>query len=99
MTAMTATQGLIQTVFRKEVLALSAYHVADAQGMIKLDAMENPYRWPEEITAQWLERLHECHLNRYPDPDASQLTATLKRMNNISDHYGCLLYTSDAADE
>jgi len=40
---------LISSVFRKEVLALSAYKVADAQGLIKLDAMENPYSWPEDI--------------------------------------------------
>jgi histidinol-phosphate aminotransferase len=30
--------SLIASVFRKEVLALSAYKVADASGLIKLDA-------------------------------------------------------------
>ncbi|HJY76448.1 MAG TPA: histidinol-phosphate aminotransferase, partial [Burkholderiales bacterium] len=30
-------------LIRPEILALSAYHVAEADGMVKLDAMENPY--------------------------------------------------------
>ena len=30
---------------RPELLKLSAYQVADASGLIKLDAMENPYDW------------------------------------------------------
>ena len=34
----------IAAIFRKEVLAMSAYKVADAYGLIKLDAMENPYK-------------------------------------------------------
>ena len=64
--------ALISTVFRKEVLELAAYKVANAQGYIKLDAMENPYSWPEEIQNQWLEHLKDCQLNRYPDPEAVQ---------------------------
>ena len=45
---MSQINQLIATLFRKEVLAMSAYKVADAHGLIKLDAMENPYTWPEE---------------------------------------------------
>jgi histidinol-phosphate aminotransferase len=74
---------LIASVFRKEVLALSAYKVADAQGLIKLDAMENPYQWPEDIKTGWLETLKDCPLNRYPDPEARALVATIKRQNQI----------------
>ena len=42
---------------RPEIRALSAYHVPDPGKMIKLDAMENPYHWPEEMVnefASWL---------------------------------------------
>ncbi len=70
---------------------MSAYHVAEAKDLIKLDAMENPYNWPENITGQWLEKLRGCQLNRYPDPDAKQLTATLRRINNIADNNAILL--------
>lgn len=82
---------LISSVFRKEVLAMSAYKVADAQGLIKLDAMENPYSWPEDIKKSWLDALKDCPLNRYPDPEASHLTATIKRLNGIPDQFDVLL--------
>ncbi len=82
---------LISSVFRKEVLAMSAYKVADATGMIKLDAMENPYSWPEEIKLQWLATIKDCPLNRYPDPTASQLCETLRQLNQIPDHLHILL--------
>ncbi len=35
-----------KTVIRDEVQAISAYHVPDSRGLIKLDAMENPYGLP-----------------------------------------------------
>ena len=82
---------LISSVFRKEVLAMSAYTVADAQGLIKLDAMENPYNWPEDIKNAWLESLRDCQLNRYPDPEARQLTQTIKCLNQIPDQFEVLL--------
>jgi len=81
----------ISTIFRKEVLAMSAYKVADATGLIKLDAMENPYSWPEDIKKNWLEALKDCPLNRYPDPEAKTLTATIKRLNQIPDQFEVLL--------
>ena len=70
---------------------MSAYKVADAQGLIKLDAMENPYTWPGDIKQAWLETLKDCQLNRYPDPEARQLTQTIKRLNQISDQLEVLL--------
>ena len=36
-------------IIRPEILALSAYHVPPASGMVKLDAMENPYSLPPEL--------------------------------------------------
>lgn len=82
---------LIHSIFRKEVLAMSAYKVADATGLIKLDAMENPYSWPEDIKRDWLEALKDCPLNRYPDPEARHLTATIKRLNQIPAQFDVLL--------
>ena len=63
---------------RPEIRALSAYHVPNASGLIKLDAMENPYTWPQEMTTQWLETLRQAELNRYPDPSASELKQRLR---------------------
>ena len=83
--------NLLSSVFRKEVLSLSAYKVADATGLIKLDAMENPYCWPEDIKKEWLETLKDCPLNRYPDPEGRQLTDTIKHLNQIPDQFDVLL--------
>ncbi len=83
--------NLVSSIFRKEVLAMSAYKVADATGLIKLDAMENPYSWPEDIKKSWLEMLKECPLNRYPDPEAKQLVATLKHLYQIPSQFEVLL--------
>ncbi len=70
---------------------MSAYKVADARGLIKLDAMENPYNWPEDIKTSWLKTLKDCPLNRYPDPEAKQLTETIKHLNRIPDQFDVLL--------
>ncbi|MCX7093458.1 MAG: histidinol-phosphate transaminase [Methylobacter sp.] len=83
--------NLVSSIFRKEVLAMSAYKVADASGLIKLDAMENPYSWPEDIKRSWLEMLKDCPLNRYPDPEAKQLVATLKHLYRIPSQFEVLL--------
>lgn len=69
---------LVQRWIRPEIRQLSAYHVADASGLIKLDAMENPYTWPDDLRAAWLERLQSVDVNRYPDPQASDLMQRLR---------------------
>lgn len=85
------SNNLTAALFRKELLAMSAYKVADASGLIKLDAMENPYNWPEDIKQSWLETLKTCELNRYPDPEAKQLTQTIREQNNIPSAHDVLL--------
>jgi len=76
---------------RPEIQALSAYHVAPAQGLIKLDAMENPYGWPPELVSAWLEDLRRVALNRYPDPAAQDLAAALRQVMAIPSETGLLL--------
>lgn len=63
---------------RPSLRALSAYPVPDSSGFIKLDAMENPYRWSDEMLDAWLARLRDAPLNRYPDPGATRLKALLR---------------------
>jgi histidinol-phosphate aminotransferase len=59
-----------EDLVRPEVLALKAYHVPEAQGMVKLDAMENPYPLPDALRRELAEHLSRVDLNRYPDPTA-----------------------------
>lgn len=68
---------LINRWIRPEVRALSAYHVPDSHGFIKLDAMENPYSLPEPLIENWLDTLRQLELNRYPDAGAELLREKL----------------------
>ncbi len=63
---------------RPEIRDLHAYHVPPAAGLVKLDAMENPYTWPEAMRTAWLQRLQQVAVNRYPDPGAQQLQQQLR---------------------
>ena len=81
----------IQRVVREQVRKLSAYHVPPAQGMIKLDAMENPYRWPAALADKWLQELRNIPLNRYPDPTAGELVTQLRNTLDIPEAAGVLL--------
>ena len=54
---------LIARWVRPEIRGLGAYHVPDASGLIKLDAMENPYTWPEELRREWLTLLQHVDVN------------------------------------
>lgn len=58
--------SLIENIIRPEVRALSAYHVPDASGFVKLDAMENPYMLPPHLRSALGQRLAEVAMNRYP---------------------------------
>ena len=69
---------LVDTLIREPIRALSAYHVPDSRGLIKLDAMENPYRWPEPVVEDWLNELRSAAVNRYPDPAALTLKQRLQ---------------------
>jgi histidinol-phosphate aminotransferase len=62
-----------EKLVRPEILALKAYHVAEAAGMVKLDAMENPYRLPPALARELAERLAAVELNRYPEPTGRKL--------------------------
>ena len=74
---------LIASLVRDDVRAASAYHVPDARGLIKLDAMENPYAWPEAMYAELGRRLRGASINRYPDPHAQGLKRELRRAMGI----------------
>ena len=72
-----------EKLVRAEILALKAYHVAPAEGMVKLDAMENPYPLPEKTRRELAEVLARLDLNRYPDPSAPKLRALIARKMGV----------------
>jgi len=82
---------LIEQWIKPEIRNMTAYHVADAEGMIKLDAMENPYDWDEAIVESWIETLRSVHLNRYPDPGADQVKQQLRDVMRIPESQAIVL--------
>jgi histidinol-phosphate aminotransferase len=81
----------MRAVIRDEIATLSAYHVQDATGFIKLDAMENPFDFPAELRAPLAAQLANAAINRYPDASAATLTTSIRRAMLIPDSLDILL--------
>jgi len=84
-------------LIRDEIRALSAYHVADSSGMVKLDAMENPYELPEDMRAEIARIAAATPVNRYPDPGGGELRARL--LETLRLPQGCELMLGNGSDE
>jgi histidinol-phosphate aminotransferase len=84
-------------VLRPDVLAMSAYQVAAADGFVKLDAMENPYPLPESLRDGFARRLAGVALNRYPVPHYAALKASIRARFGVPD--GCGLILGNGSDE
>lgn len=87
----------VEALIRPEIRALKAYHVPDATGLVKLDAMENPYAWSEGVKRAWVETLRDVAINRYPDPDARRLRERLRAALAVPD--GMELLLGNGSDE
>jgi histidinol-phosphate aminotransferase len=81
----------VERIVRDEVRALSSYHVPGSAGMIKLDAMENPYGLPADVQAEIGAIVAQAPLNRYPDADASELKAMLREVMAVPEGMDVLL--------
>lgn len=88
---MSDPESLIRTLIRPAVQDMQAYHVPPSRGLVKLDAMENPFGWPKELVDAWVERLRGVQLNRYPDPSASALKQQMRRVLGVPGNAELLL--------
>ena len=77
------SQNKILSNIRPEIRSMGAYHVADATGLIKLDAMENPYTLPDDLKAQLAHELAQVAMNRYPIPTYTALKDELRRYAQV----------------
>jgi histidinol-phosphate aminotransferase len=76
---------------RQDVQGMHAYAVQDASGLIKLDAMENPYALPPELQTKLGERLGCVAINRYPGPRVDALKAALAKYVQLPSGYELML--------
>jgi histidinol-phosphate aminotransferase len=82
---------------RADVLAMHAYTVQDASGLLKLDAMENPHPLAPELQAKLGQRLGTVALNRYPDARVNDLRQALADYAGMPE--GCSLMLGNGSDE
>ena len=86
-----------EDLVREEVLALTAYHVGGAAGLVKLDAMENPYPLPQQLRREIADLVAGAALNRYPNPQAPELKARLRQTMAIPE--ACDILLGNGSDE
>lgn len=91
-----ALKNSIQKI-RPVIKSIQAYHVADASGLIKLDAMENPYQLSGGLKERLQARLSEADLNRYPDPSAASLREKLRQVMHVPE--GKSIVLGNGSDE
>lgn len=82
---------------RQDVQGMHAYAVQDSTGMIKLDAMENPFRLPPALQQALGERLGAVAINRYPGARIDTLREALARHAGLPE--GCALMLGNGSDE
>ncbi|CAN7154248.1 histidinol-phosphate transaminase [Massilia sp. LjRoot122] len=88
---MSAIDKLIESTIREDVRNIASYHVPDASGYIKLDAMENPYQLPDALRAELGQRLADAALNRYPVASYATLKGKICAGLGVPSGYDVLL--------
>ena len=88
---MTAPLDRALAQIRPDVRAAHAYVVQPSHGVLKMDAMENPYRLPPELQQKLGERLGAVALNRYPAERTAELARALARHAGVGDEVGVTL--------
>jgi histidinol-phosphate aminotransferase len=88
---MTTLQNKILSHIRSDVQSMHAYAIQDSAGMVKLDAMENPYTLPPALQAQLGERLGKLAINRYPGARVEDLKTALRAYAQVPAGYGLML--------
>ncbi len=73
-----------ERLLREEVLALHAYHAPTGNGMVKLDAMENPYPLPSQLREEIARLVTDAAINRYPDAGARSLKEKIRAVSGLA---------------
>ena len=81
----------VSKIIKPAILEAKSYHVTDSKGLVKLDAMENPYGWPEKIKDEWSRCLLQANLNRYPDSKSCELKSKLTQVFKFPENTAMIL--------
>ena len=94
---MSSLQDRINRVIRQDVTSMHAYAIQPSAGLIKLDAMENPFRLPEALQRELGERLGRVAINRYPAGCVADVIKALSAF--VALPAGCKLMLGNGSDE
>jgi len=87
----------IQHTIRQDVKSMHAYAIQDSRGLLKLDAMENPFRLSDELQRELGERLGRVAINRYPVQSTADVVAALSKFVVLP--AGCKMILGNGSDE
>jgi histidinol-phosphate aminotransferase len=82
---------LIARYIRQDVQSMHGYAIQPSAGMVKLDAMENPFPLPEALRHELGKRLANVAINRYPGSRIDDLRAALARYVALPEGYDLIL--------
>jgi histidinol-phosphate aminotransferase len=91
-----ALERRIARTIRQDVQSAAGYAIQPSAGMVKLDAMENPFGLPPALKRALGERLAEVAMNRYPI-NKGEVAAALARHFEVP--AGCKLIVGNGSDE
>ncbi len=94
---MTPLAQRIAATIRQDVQGMHGYAIQPSAGLIKLDAMENPFRLPPELQRELGDRLGRVAINRYPAQCVADVAAALS--HHIQLPAGCKLIVGNGSDE
>ncbi|MGH6623857.1 MAG: histidinol-phosphate transaminase [Burkholderiaceae bacterium] len=77
------TVDAVRDVIRDDIRAITGYTVPNAAGLIKLDAMENPYSLPDSLRPELGARLAAVDFNRYPPANPAPFKQRLARAMGV----------------
>ena len=82
---------------RPDIRAMQSYVVQPSAGLLKMDAMENPFRLPAHLQAALGQRLGALALNRYPGDRITDLKTALASYTDMPE--GCGIVLGNGSDE
>jgi len=89
-------QRRIARTIRQDVQSSAGYAIQPSAGMVKLDAMENPFTLPQALQRALGERLGRVAINRYPLAKAEVARALAQHFEVPT---GCNLIVGNGSDE
>lgn len=87
----------LQHTVRQDVQSMHAYAIQPSAGLIKLDAMENPFTLPPELQRELGERLGRVAINRYPAASPARVIERLTAFAQVP--AGCKTILGNGSDE